>query len=195
MPTAHRGAVRRLLTVAGLLSVVLYTEGQWESRSGGRMLVADLLNRPEPLLGSALAALITAAWLGGRRTAARTAVRAVAVTAGVLFLIGVLAVHVSAADETRSRQDAPTRPERTLVVVHRSYGSETEANSWQILLETGSGWSGRRWSLGTVDGRFPGEGAFLAATWTGPDQVTVVTDTHRRVFNVDPDTGEPVEAR
>ncbi|MFJ3220547.1 hypothetical protein ACIPLC_32070 [Kitasatospora sp. NPDC086801] len=194
MPKARRLLVR-LLLAGGAAAVLLYTEGQWESRSGGLMLVADLFNQPELLLGAALAALISAAWLGDRRTAVRTATRAVTVTAGVVFLLGVLAAHKVAAAETRSRETAPARPELALVVVHRSYATAPkDGDDWQVLLEVGAGWSARRWSLAQI-GRAPDDARLVEASWTGRDQITVVTDSYRRVFNLDQDTGEPVEAR
>ncbi|MQS10873.1 hypothetical protein F7Q99_00905 [Streptomyces kaniharaensis] len=194
MPRARRWLVR-LLAGAGVAAVLLYTEGQWESRSGGLMLVADLLNQPELLLGAALAAMIAAAWLADRRTAVRTATRAVTVTAGVVFLLGVLAVHKVSAAETRSRETAPARPELALVVVHRSYETGPQAGEhWQVLLETGTGWSARRWTLADI-GRGPDDGRLLQASWTGRDRITIVTDAHQRVFTLDPDTGEPMEAR
>ncbi|MDH6708923.1 hypothetical protein P3T27_005669 [Kitasatospora sp. MAA19] len=194
MPKARRVLVR-LLLAAGVTAVLLYTEGQWESRSGGLMLVADLLNQPELLLGAALAALIAAAWLGDRRTAVRTATRAVTVTAGVVFLLGVLAAHKVAAAETRRRETAPAQPERALVVVHRSYGvGPKSGDDWQVLLEAGAGWTARRWSLAQI-GRAPDDARLVEASWTGRDQITVVTDSYRRVFNLDQDSGEPVEAR
>ncbi|MFJ4186539.1 hypothetical protein [Kitasatospora sp. NPDC089509] len=190
-----RRALVRLLGACGAAAVLLYTEGQWESRSGGRMLVADLLNRPELLLGAALAALIAAAWLGDRRTALRTATRAVTVTAGVVFLLGVLAAHKVSAAETRSREDAPAGAQRALVVVHRSYDSGPQAGEhWQVLLESGQGWSARRWLLADVGGA-PEDARLVEARWTGRTQITVVTDSYRRVFNLDQDSGEPVEAR
>ncbi|MFJ6619820.1 hypothetical protein ACIQOW_19860 [Kitasatospora sp. NPDC091335] len=190
-----RRVLVRLLAAGGLGAVLLYTWGQWESRSGGLMLVADLLNRPEALLGGALAALIAAAWLGDLRTAVRTATRSVTVTAGVVFLLGVLAVHKVSAAETRSREDAPAGAERSLVVVHLSYAAGPEAGErWQVLLETGAGWSARRWSLADVGGG-PDGARLVGASWTGRSQVTVVTDSYRRVFNLDQDSGEPVEAR
>ncbi|MER6303581.1 hypothetical protein ABT247_29055 [Kitasatospora sp. NPDC001539] len=190
-----RRVLVRVLAACGALAVLLYTWGQWESRSGGLMLVADLLNQPEPLLGGALAALIAAAWLGDRRTAVRTATRTVTVTAGVVFVLGALAVHKVSAAETRSREAAPAGAERVLVVVHRSYGSGPEAGDhWQVLLECGEGWSARRWLLTDVGGG-PDDARLVEASWTGRSQVTVVTDSYRRVFNVDQDSGEPVEAR
>lgn len=193
-PRARRALIRVLLA-CGSVAVLLYTEGQWESRSGGLMLVADLLNRPELLLGGALAALIAAAWLSDRRTAVRAASRAVTVTAGVVFLLGALAAHKVSAAETRSREDAPAGAQRTLVVVHRSYGSGSQAGEhWHVLLESGEGWSARRWLLADVGGA-PDGARLVEASWTGREQITVVTDSYRRVFNLDQDSGEPVEAR
>ncbi|MGW7584865.1 hypothetical protein ACWGKU_09075 [Kitasatospora sp. NPDC054768] len=190
-----RRVLVRLLAAGGLAAVLLYTEGQWESRSGGRMLVADLFNRPELLLGGALAALIAAAWLGDLRAAVRTATRTVTVTAGVVFLLGVVAAHKVSAAETRSREDAPAGAERALVVVHRSYATGPESGEhWQVLLESGEGWSARRWSLADV-GRDQGDARLVEASWTGREQITVVTDSYRRVFNLDQDSGEPVAAR
>ncbi|MFD5437330.1 hypothetical protein ACFWJ4_34920 [Kitasatospora sp. NPDC127067] len=190
-----RRVLVRLLAAGGLAAVLLYTEGQWESRSGGRMLVADLFNRPELLLGGALAALIAAAWLGDLRAAVRTATRTVTVTAGVVFLLGVVAAHKVSAAETRSREDAPAGAERALVVVHRSYATGPESGEhWQVLLESGEGWSARRWSLADV-GRDRGDARLVEASWTGREQITVVTDSYRRVFNLDQDSGEPVAAR
>ncbi|KJS53600.1 hypothetical protein VM98_24325 [Streptomyces rubellomurinus subsp. indigoferus] len=184
-----------MLAATGVAAVLLYTEGQWESRSGGRMLVADLLNQPELLLGSALAALIAAAWLGDRRTAVRQATRAVTVTAGVVFLLGVLTAHKVSAAETRSREDAPAVPARTLVVVHREFPAGPGGGErWQVLLEAGEGWSARRWSLAEIGGG-PDGSRLVTASWTDRDQITVVTDSYRRVFNLDQDSGEPIEAR
>ncbi|MGA5821064.1 hypothetical protein ACPC54_24735 [Kitasatospora sp. NPDC094028] len=189
-----RRVLARLLAAAGVAAVLLYTEGQWESRSGGRMAVADLLNQPELLLGSALAALIAAAWLGDRRTAVRQATRAITVTAGVVFLLGVLTAHKVSAAETRSREAAPAVPERTLVVVHREFPAGPGGGErWQVLLEAGQGWSARRWSLAEIGG--PDDSRLVTASWTDRDQITVVTDSYRRVFNLDQDTGEPIEAR
>ncbi|MFD5465370.1 hypothetical protein ACFWIQ_21450 [Kitasatospora sp. NPDC127059] len=194
-PRRARRTLIRVLLATGAAAVLLYTEGQWESRSGGLMLVADLLNRPELLLGGALAALIAAAWLSDRRTAVRAATRAVTVTAGVVFLLGVLAAHKVSAAETRSREEAPAGAERSLVVVHRSYASGPQAGEhWQVLLESGQGWSARRWLLVDVGGT-PDDARLLEASWTGRTQITVVTDSYRRVFNLDQDSGEPVEAR
>ncbi|MEU3574575.1 hypothetical protein AB0E96_40150 [Kitasatospora sp. NPDC036755] len=191
----RRRVLVRLLALGGLAAVLLYTEGQWESRSGGRMLVADLLNRPELLLGGALAALIAAAWLGDLRAAVRTATRTVTVTAGVVFLLGVLAAHKVSAAETRSREDAPAGAECALVVVHRSYATGPGTDErWQVLLESGEGWSARRWSLADIGGS-RGDARLVTASWTGRSQITVVTDSYRRVFNLDQDSGEPVEAR
>ncbi|MFF7990785.1 hypothetical protein ACFZDG_13480 [Kitasatospora xanthocidica] len=191
-----RRVLVRLLAAGGLAAVLLYTEGQWESRSGGRMLVADLLNRPEPLLGGALAALIAAAWLGDLRAAAlRQATRAVTVTAGVVFLLGVLAAHKVSAAETRSREAAPAGAERALVVVHRSYATgPAPGEHWQVFLESGQGWEARRWALADIGGA-PDDARLVEASWTGREQITVVTDSYRRVFNLDQDSGEPVEAR
>ncbi|WP_030230791.1 hypothetical protein [Streptomyces sp. NRRL S-350] len=191
-----RRTLVRLLATGGLAAVLLYTEGQWESRSGGRMLVADLLNRPELLLGAALAALIAAAWLSDLRAAAlRTATRAVTVTAGVVFLLGVVAAHKVSAAETRSRETAPAGAELALVVVHRSYAAgPAPTEQWQVLLESGEGWSARRWSLADI-GVGPDDTRLVQASWTGREQITVVTDSYRRVFNLDQDSGEPVEAR
>ncbi|MBD0690707.1 hypothetical protein [Streptomyces sp. CBMA123] len=194
-PRRSRRTLIRVLLAAGAAAVLLYTEGQWESRSGGLMLVADLLNRPELLLGGALAALIAAAWLSDRRTAVRAATRAVTVTAGVVFLLGVLAAHKVSAAETRSREEAPAGAQRSLVVVHRSYDSGPQTGEhWQVLLESGQGWSARRWLLADVGGG-PDDARLVAAEWTGRTQITVVTDSYRRVFNLDQDSGEPVEGR
>ncbi|MEU8927207.1 hypothetical protein AB0D10_40880 [Kitasatospora sp. NPDC048545] len=191
-----RRVLVRLLAAGGVAAVLLYTEGQWESRSGGRMLVADLLNRPELLLGAALTALIAAAWLGDLRAAAlRTATRSVTVTAGVVFLLGALAAHKVSAAETRSREAAPAGAERALVVVHRSYpAGPTPGEHWQVLLESGDGWEARRWALADIGGG-PDDARLVEASWTGREQITVVTDSYRRVFNLDQDSGEPVEAR
>ncbi|MBO1416109.1 hypothetical protein [Streptomyces sp. FH025] len=190
-----RRVLVRVLAACGAVAVLLYTEGQWESRSGGRMLVADLLNQPELLLGAALAAMIAAAWLGDRRTAVRTATRAVTVTAGVVFVLGVLTAHKVSAAETRSREVAPAGAERTLVVVHRAYASGTvPGEHWQVLLESGEGWSARRWLLADIGGG-PDDPHLIEATWSGRTQITVVTDSYRRVFDLDQDNGEPVEER
>jgi len=51
-------------------------------------------------------------------------------------------------------------------------------------VENGSGWSGRRWTLLTAVGRFPGDGAFTEAHWNGPDRVTVSTDLGSRTYDL-----------
>ncbi|MFJ8621362.1 hypothetical protein ACIRD3_00780 [Kitasatospora sp. NPDC093550] len=181
-----------ILAGSALLPLVLCVVGRRESRSGGRFAVADALDHPVPLLGAAAVLLLVAALVRGRRDLVGGATAAVG-SAGLLCALGVLALHsFSREPSQQTRTSSPGRADHVLVVIHRGLpGDETESQSRQVRLETGTGWSARRWSVLTMPERFPGEGAFRSAAWTAPDRITVTTDTGSRVFTVAPDSGEP----
>ncbi|MFJ9455824.1 hypothetical protein ACIRST_12165 [Kitasatospora sp. NPDC101447] len=188
----YRTRIGGVLAGSALLPLLACAVGRWESRSGGRMAVADALNRPVLLLGAA-AALLVAAVCVRRRWDFVGRATAVVGSLGLLCALGVLVLRTMGQEPAeQTRLGSPGRADRVLVVIHHGLrGAETESLSWQIRLETGTGWSARSWHLLAMREQFPGEGAFESAAWTAPDQITVTTDTGSRVFTVAPDTGEP----
>ncbi|GLW54053.1 hypothetical protein [Kitasatospora phosalacinea] len=107
---------------------------------------------------------------------------ALAVSVGAMgLLIGEEPVRYP---EERTRSAAPGGADRVLTVIrHGTTTTETESQVWEVQVENGSGWSGRRWTLLTAVGRFPGGGAFTGAHWSGPDRVTVSTDLATEVYD------------
>ncbi|MBD0674340.1 hypothetical protein BU198_27445 [Streptomyces sp. CBMA156] len=181
-----------ILAATALLPLVVAAAGRLESRSGGRAAVADALDHPVPLVGAAAVLLLAARWVRGRRDAIgglATAVGAV----GLVFALGGGAVRMLDLGEPvrwETRTSSPGRADRVLTVVNRGQ-SEQESNTFQVGLETGSGLSARRWSVLTVQQKFPGEGEFVSARWSDADHIRITTDAGYRVYTVDPDSGEP----
>ncbi|GAB7188168.1 hypothetical protein ATKI12_7999 [Kitasatospora sp. Ki12] len=187
-----RGRIGGVLAGSALLPLLVCAVGRRASRSGGRMAVADALDRPVPLI-AVTAVLLLAAALVRRRwdLVGRTA----AGVGGIVLVgaLGLLALHTAFVEpSTQTRTSSPARADQVLVVVHLGGpGAETEAQERRITVESGSGLSGRRWHLLDLPERFPGEGAFVSAGWTDAGHIRIATDTGFRVFGIDPDTGEP----
>ncbi|MET9399601.1 hypothetical protein [Kitasatospora sp. NPDC002965] len=193
-PTAHRRTTRRLLSRAAALPVCLYAAGIWESRSGGHLLVADAFDRPILLISCSLALLVLAACFmkPGRD---RIVATLFTVLVWITVMIGGVLLQGLRVTETMSREQAPDRPDRALVVrLQADPGGETESQYWSILVEAGTGWCARRWTVHEMAGQYPGYGAFKSATWTGPDRITVTTDMHVKVFSLSAGDGHPLPA-
>ncbi|MEV8328070.1 hypothetical protein [Kitasatospora sp. NPDC056731] len=193
--TRRRGAIAGVLAGAALLPLAACVLGRWESRWGGHGRVADALNRPLLMLGLTLGILLVAVLVRKRWD---TIGLGAALVGGFALIALLAAAGLHAAGlgtfgrATEARASTPGRPDRVLVVVHDgSGGSETEAQYWKVRLESGDGWSARRWTLVGMRGRFPGDGAFKSARWTAPDRITVTTDTGAKVYAVDAESGTP----
>ncbi|MFK0195722.1 hypothetical protein [Kitasatospora sp. NPDC090308] len=178
-----------------LLAAGAMVWGDRETRSGGWMVVADSLGRADWLgVVLLLAALVAGLLLGSR--AVRQLARAGLVPAAALSVLLGTVVLLMGEDpvsypERKVRTAAPGRADRVLTVIHHGTNTtETRAQVRDVQVETGSGWSGRRWTLLTVVGEFEGGGALTAADWNGPDRVTVATDLEARVYDFS--TGRPV---
>jgi hypothetical protein len=176
----------RLLVGAAVLPVAAYAVGAWSARSGGRVRVAALLDRPVLLLGAA-ALLLVAALLLAPPTRGRTAFAGAAVLVGGVLalrvLVGVLDVAVPERTTVRV-EAAPGRSDRVLLVVRHSAAPGTDVH-WSVEVETGRGWSARRWLLdvfgnGTAGGPYGGshwqDGGRLVVRAADGDHVYAVTD-------------------
>jgi hypothetical protein len=172
-----------LLVLAALLALGAYAWGFVEHRSGGRALVADALYRPEITFFPAIALLVVtvAAWTArGRTVAGLLAATTLLYAVGAVLLAGTTPVS-----RVTSRQANPAAPDRVLVVTrHGDLGAEAESQSWTITVETGSGWSLRRWQVDHFPAEFQGHGSFESATWSGPDRIIVRTDNGSRTLGV-----------
>ncbi|MGW7445546.1 hypothetical protein [Kitasatospora sp. NPDC054795] len=186
----NRVRIGGVLAATALLPPAVGVVGWFESRSGGRAVVADALNRPVLLVGAAAVLLLAARLVRGRRDTVGGVATAVGVL-GLLFAVGA-SVLGSFQEPVRSdiRTSSPGRTDHVLTVVNRGY-SEQESNTFHIALETGTGLSARRWHVLTVRQAFPGHGEFVSAQWSDAGHVRITTDAGYRVFTVDPATGEP----
>ncbi|KQV04748.1 MULTISPECIES: hypothetical protein [unclassified Kitasatospora] len=164
-----------LLVLAALLALGAYAWGVVEHYSGGRALVADALYRPAITFFPAIALLVVT--VAARTTRGRTVAGLLAATT-LLYAIGaVLVAGTAPVSPVTSRQPNPAVPDRVLVVTHHgNLGSESESQSWTITVETGTGWSLRRWQVDDFREGFPGHGSFESAAWSGPDRITVRKD-------------------
>ncbi|GAA4872765.1 hypothetical protein [Kitasatospora terrestris] len=187
-----RRTVSRAFGAAVAVPLALLAVGWWHSRPGGRVLVAQTLDRPLVLLPVALLlAAVACCFVEDRGN------RAVGLfltwVAGAVLVLGAWGASAFAEPTTVTREAAPGGADRTLVVVHHgSPGAEAEAQSWEIQVESGSGWSARRWTVLELPGRSPGGGLSATARWTGPERFTVTTDRGvRLLFGVDPRSGRP----
>ncbi|MFB7948969.1 hypothetical protein ACFC6L_29100 [Kitasatospora phosalacinea] len=186
----------KVRTIAGwgcaglaLLAEAALAWGDHETRSGGRAVVADTLGRADWLGGVVLLGALAAGLLLGNRLVRKLAKAGlVLLTAGSVLLGALVLVLIGAESvdhpERKTRTAAPGGADRVLTVIrHRTNTTETEMQVWDVQVEDGSGWSGRRWTLLTVHGKFEGEGAFTEAHWNGPDRVTVSTDLESRTYD------------
>ncbi|MFJ1756803.1 hypothetical protein [Kitasatospora sp. NPDC088134] len=169
---------------AALLVAAVSAWGQYETRSGGRSLLADRLGHPWLLGLAALALVFLAGVLLGDAVARRFSAGGL-LLALVLCGLAVPGTFFGGNPHTEVvRTAAPGGADRVLTVVHRGPPStETEVQEWVVQVESGSGWAGRRWTLLDADGVWPGAGAFTSARWTGPDRLAVVTDTEVKVYD------------
>ncbi|MFD4659032.1 hypothetical protein ACFWP2_25765 [Kitasatospora sp. NPDC058444] len=186
----NRVRIGGVLAAGALLPLAVCAVGRLESRSGGRAVVADTLNRPVLLVGTAAVLLLAARLVRGRRDTLGGVATAVGVL-GLLFAAGAFFL-ASFREPVRwdARTSSPDRADHVLTVVNRG-DSEQESNTFDIGLETGTGLSARRWHVLTVQQEFPGQGEFVSAQWSDAGRVRVTTDAGHRVFAVDPGSGEP----
>ncbi|MFJ5921903.1 hypothetical protein ACIQF6_04740 [Kitasatospora sp. NPDC092948] len=165
--------------------------GEHETRSGGRMALADTLGRAH--LGLYLAAVILALVAGillgstHTRTLSTIGLGSVVALSGLFFLLVFVASDIAPFPPKVERSAAPGGADRTMVVVFHFGTGEAETQTWEVQVEDGSGWSGRRWTVFTAAGKWPGEGLFKSASWTGPDRITVTTDIDSRIFDLSGD--------
>ncbi|GAA4872758.1 hypothetical protein [Kitasatospora terrestris] len=186
----RRWIAGRIVGGAAAVPLALLAVGWWHTRPGGRVLVADTLYRP--LVAVALALVAIGRCVAEEHRGRRAGMLVLTWVAGAVLGFGAWAAGVFGEPTQVTRTAAPGGVGRTLVVVHHgNLGAETEAQSWEVLVESGSGWSARRWTVFEMPEQFPGDGAFTSARWTGPDEITVTTDRGVRVFGVDPRSGRP----
>ncbi|MEV7770944.1 hypothetical protein [Kitasatospora sp. NPDC086791] len=192
----YRGKTAGVLAGSAVLPLFACVVGRWESRSGGRLVVADALNRPVPMIGATAVLLLAAVCVRRRWDAVGRAAAGI----GALVLVGVsglLLVRSVVGPETcqETRTSSPARADRVLVVAHYGDpGAEAETRHRTVSLVSGSGLSARRWHLLDLAEGAPGHGAFVSADWTDDGHVRITTDTGFRAFAIDPATGEPAPA-
>ncbi|MEV7179329.1 hypothetical protein [Kitasatospora sp. NPDC093679] len=175
-----------------LLLVVGYAAGVWSARSGGRVRVAELLDRPVPLLGAAGVLLVAALVLAPRRPGRGLFTAPVLLVTGVLalrVLIGALDVTGPPRQHTVMSVVAPGRADRLLSVVRHAVGP-----CWSVEVETGGGWSARHWLLGVFE-HGPAAGGPVDGHWDGPDRVVVRAADGEHVFDLPADPAERPHGR
>ncbi|MEV6210940.1 hypothetical protein [Kitasatospora sp. NPDC051914] len=149
--------------------------------------MAELLDRPVLLLGGAVLLLVAALLLAPKRPGRGLFTAPGVLVAGVLalrVLIGALDVVGPPRQHTVLSSVAPDRADRILLVVRHAVGP-----CWSVEVETGGGWSARRWLLGVFD-HGPAGGGPVDGHWAGPDRVVVRAADGDHVFDLpaDPDS-------
>ncbi|MFD9126047.1 hypothetical protein [Kitasatospora sp. NPDC059571] len=147
-------------------------------------MLADLLDRPVLLLGTA-AGLLLAALVLAPPSRGRAAFAVPAVLVGGVLVLRVLVGALDAAAPEHSTvrvAAAPGRDDRVLRVVRHTSGPSAEGR-WSVEVETGHGWSARRWLL-DVFGSGTAGGPFEGCRWAGPDRIVVQAADGDRVYEV-----------
>ncbi|MFJ9691272.1 hypothetical protein [Kitasatospora sp. NPDC101183] len=191
---ARRRVVGAVLAGGALVPLALCVLGRWEGRFGGHGAVAEALNRPLLMVGLAGVLLLVGSLVRGRAGAIGLGAGLVGGFAGCVALAaaGVSALGLGGfLPATETRTSSPERADHVLVVVHDEGTGETESQQWTVRLETGGGWTARHWTIVDMRERFPTDGAFGSARWTGPGQITVTSDTGAKVYQVDAASGRP----
>jgi hypothetical protein len=179
----------RLLVGASVLPIAAYAVGAWSARSGGRVRVAALLDRPVLLLGLA-ALLLVAALLLAPPTRGRTAFAGAAVLVGGVLVLRVLVgvLDVAVPDRTTVRVEAAPGPsDRVLLVVRHSAAPGVDVR-WSVQVQTGRGWSARRWLLDVL-GNGTASGPYGGCHWQGRDRLVVRAADGDHVYAVTDDAG------
>ncbi|PBC76408.1 hypothetical protein BX265_1124 [Streptomyces sp. TLI_235] len=170
-----------------MLLVAGYAAGVWSDRSGGRVRVSELLDRPVPMLGAAAVLLVVALFLAPHRPGRGLFTAPVVLVTGILVLrvlIGALDTAEPPRQHTVLTVAAPGRADRLLSVVRHAVGP-----CWSVEVETGAGWSARRWLLGVFE-HGPAAGGPVDGRWDGPDRVVVRAADGEHVFDLPDDPGE-----
>ncbi|MFI9614555.1 hypothetical protein ACIHCM_23310 [Streptomyces sp. NPDC052023] len=183
-----RRRVLRLVMAAGILMVAGLV-GWRSSRSGGLLVVAQVLHHPV-LFGLLVLAVLTAAVIVGVRN---LLFRSLVLVAAIL--IGLLAIPMllfaGAGREVTTNEAAPSRSDRHLVVVE---GAAMIDPLWWVYVDEGSGLTKRRWHVGYFNGGV--SDALVEASWVGPDRVRLVTaggeDTQVHLVDLSPESGQPL---
>ncbi|GGS92352.1 hypothetical protein [Streptomyces chromofuscus] len=177
------------LVVAAGVFMVAGAVGWWSSRSGGLLVVAQVLYHPV-LIGLLVVAALTAAVIVGVRN---LLFRSLVFVAAVL--IGLLAVPISLFASTGREETmdeaAPDRSDRHLVVEE---GAAMIDSIWWVYVDEGSGLTKRRWHVGYFNGA--SSNVLDEASWVGPDRVRLVTrdegGAEVHLVDLTPESGEPL---
>lgn len=176
-----------LVGVAGVLVLGAWI-GSRESRSGGLLVVAQVLDHPLLLGFAALAALTGALLIVVRNRVLRVLIPVVAALGATVVAVPVVLFGGSGPQETLSRA-APDRPDRRLVVEE---GAAMIDPLWWVYVDEGSGLTTRRWQVGYFNGDFT---ALREAAWEGPHRVRLTVDMGERdrvhVVELSPADGRP----
>ncbi|MEU4097567.1 hypothetical protein [Streptomyces sp. NPDC026673] len=182
---------RRL--AAGLVGVAgAMVLGAWigwrESRSGGLLVVAQVLDHPVLLGLVALAALTGALLAVVRNRVLRVLIPVVAALGAAVVAMPVVLFLGFGPQETMSRA-APDRADRRLVVEE---GAAMIDPLWWVYVDEGSGLTRRRWQVGYVNGDFS---VLREAAWEGSHRVRLTVDTGEgdkvHVIELSPADGRP----
>ncbi|MEU3795355.1 hypothetical protein [Streptomyces fructofermentans] len=156
-----------LLVVAAGTFMVAELAGWWSSRSGGLLVVAQVLHHPVLFGLLTLAALSAAVIIGVRNLVVRGLVVVAAALSGLMAV--PLVLFGGAGPEVTLNDAAPDRADRHLVV---EQGAAMIDPLWWVYVDEGSGLTKRRWHVGHINGD---ASALIKASWAGPDRVRLVT--------------------
>lgn len=177
------------LVVAAGVFMVAGLVGWWSSRSGGLLVVAQVLHHPVLFGLLILVALTAAVVIGVRNLLFRALVLMAAILVG--FLAVPMVLFAGAGREVTMNEAAPHRSDRHLVVEE---GAAMIDPLWWVYVDEGSGLTKRRWQVGYFNG--DASDALVEASWVGPDRVRLVTagegDTQIHLVDLTPESGEPL---
>ncbi|WP_327676118.1 hypothetical protein [Kitasatospora sp. NBC_00458] len=156
--------------------------GRVNHRSGGLVVLRDLLDHGLGFMTSALVLFLVAMVLLRWNVWVRTVLAGLA---GCLLLLSV-PVWIMAEDapaEIRS-EPAPGRPDRRLVVEE---GRAMIDPFWYVSVDEGSGLTTRRWHVAFVDGDW---NSLREVSWESADRLRVVTGTESHLILIS-ESGRP----
>ncbi|MFG2760448.1 hypothetical protein [Streptomyces wuyuanensis] len=187
--TIRRRRVSALAVAAGVL-VVAELVGSWSSRSGGSLVVAQVLHHPVLFGSLALAALAAAVTVGVPTLLFRSLVLVTAALIGIVAAVPVLLLAGTGRELTMT-EAAPSRSDRHLVVEERAAVIDP---LWWVRVDEGFGLTKRRWQVGYFNGDASTDG-LVEVSWAGPDRVLLVTggegDTQVQLVALASESGEP----